>query len=131
MNENIKGLNIYKISEEKRQVLGCVLIPEVPDAQNDIISEEEIANAAHDFMIDYRKQQSEMGLMHKNTTSKIVILESFIAPVEMMINGNRITKGSWLLKVKINDDQIWKDVKDGKLLGFSIGGNGKRIAEEI
>jgi DNA adenine methylase len=131
MTDIIKGLNIYKISEEKRQILGCVLIPEVPDAQNDIISEDEIANAAHEFMIDYRKQQSEMGLMHKSTTSKIVILESFIAPVDMEINSNRIIKGSWLIKVKINDNQIWQDVKSGKLLGFSIGGNGKRIPEEI
>ena len=59
------------------------LIPEVPDAEGDVISEDEIADAAHQFLIDYRKQQAEMGFMHKNTTPKIVILESYLAPVDL------------------------------------------------
>ena len=129
MNDLNKSIHIFKVNADLREVTGCVLIPEIPDAQGDIISEGEIQNAAHAFMLGYRAQQSEMGLMHKKTTSKIVVLESYCAPVDMTINNNAITKGSWVLKVRVNDNGIWAQVKSGELQGFSIGGRGKRVEE--
>jgi hypothetical protein len=31
-------------------------------------------------------------------------------------------KGTWMVSIKIEDDTIWKKVKDGKLNGFSVQG---------
>ena len=122
-------MEIFKIAEEKREVTATILIPEIPDAQGDCIGVEEIQAACHDFMLRYNKQESSMGLMHKELTSKIQILESYCAPCDFEINKKQIAMGTWILKVKILDDDLWESVKDGSLQGFSIGGRGKRVEE--
>jgi hypothetical protein len=53
-------------------------------------------------------------------------VESFIAPVDMTINGEFVKKGSWLLGVKIFDKDAWEAVKSGELFsGFSFRGGAK------
>jgi len=39
--------------------------------------------------------------------------------------GVMITKGSWVMTVKVFDKAIWKEIKDGELKAFSPGGLGK------
>ena len=38
-------------------------------------------------------------------------------------------KGTWLLAVHILADDLWAQVKDGQLTGFSIGGAARRVPE--
>ena len=59
--------------------------------------------------------------------AKAVPVESFIAPMDMAVDGDTIKKGSWVVGVKIKDDAIWKAVQNGELNAFSIGGQGVRI----
>jgi hypothetical protein len=33
-----------------------------------------------------------------------------------------LPKGTWMISMKIEDDKVWKDAKDGKYKGFSIEG---------
>lgn len=110
------------LKAEKRLVTGIVLQPEVVDAQNDVISEQEIEQAAHQFLARFN-ESTKMGLMHKVFGNVgIDLVESWVAPVPLEIGSKRVKKGTWIMTVKVVDDELWKMVKSGKLTGFSIGG---------
>lgn len=108
---------------DERYVLGIVLEPDIVDAQKDTYSADEIRQAEHKFMDEYRN----MGLMHKDLVNEQVrILESYLAPVDFDLNGVSIKKGTWLMAVRVLDDTLWDAVKKGKLTGYSIGGSALR-----
>jgi hypothetical protein len=37
--------------------------------------------------------------------------------------------GSWFISMKINNDEVWNDIKEGKLTGFSVSGYFEQIAK--
>ena len=117
-----KRIPLVKTKEE-RYVLGIVLEPETVDAQKDIYSAVEIRRAAHGFMENFAR----IGLMHRTFVGDDVkILESNLAPVTFELNSTTIKKGTWLLAVRIVDDNLWSEVKRGDFTGFSIGGSASR-----
>lgn len=123
---------ILKADEKKEAldehtVLGEVLVPEEVDAQKDIYSADEIKKTAWKFMEQYQN----FGFMHKQLVQNIKVLESYLAPVDFEINGVKIKKGTWLVRVRVLDSAIWKDIKSGKLTGFSIGGTAIRRPEPV
>ena len=93
------------------------------DTQNDWVTPEELRKTAWAYM----EKSRTIGSQHRGT-AKAVPVESFIAPVDMEVDGETIRKGSWVVGVKINDDAIWKKVESGELNAFSIGGKGVRVA---
>jgi hypothetical protein len=36
--------------------------------------------------------------------------------------GFDLPKGTWMISMKVNNDEVWQDVKEGKVKGFSIEG---------
>jgi len=131
LQKNIRILKVEeskdKAVEEERTVLGVVLEPEVVDTQKDVYSEDEIRKTAFGFMERYQ----QFGLMHKTITPAVLPLESYLAPVEFKIGEQTVKKGTWLLRVRVLDDAIWKNVKSGKLTGFSIGGSAIRTPDTV
>jgi DNA adenine methylase len=120
-----KRIPLLKTGEE-RYVLGVVLEPETVDAQSDIYSSAEVREAAHRFMEEYQN----VGLMHRDLVNgKVKILESYVAPAPFEIDSTQIKKGTWLLAVRVIDDELWRQVKTGELGGFSIGGSAVRNPE--
>lgn len=118
----IKGVDPH----DERYVLGIVLEPEVVDAQGDIYSAEEIRQAAHRFMEDF----GGLGLMHRFLVNgQVKVLESYLAPADFTIGDVTVRKGTWLLAVRVLSDELWEQIKDGRLTGFSIGGSARRIPE--
>lgn len=119
----IKGVD----PNDERYVLGIVLEPEVVDAQGDIYSAAEIRQAAHRFMEDF----GGLGLMHRFIVNgQVKVLESYLAPADLDIGDVRVRKGTWLLAVRVLSDELWEQVKDGRLTGFSIGGSARRVPEQ-
>lgn len=114
-------------TDEERYVLGIVLEPETEDSQSDIYSADEVRKAAHDFMANFQN----IGLMHRTIINgKAQILESYLAPATFKIDGQSVKKGTWLFGVRVSDDDLWAEVKDGGLTGFSIGGSAVRTPEK-
>lgn len=110
-------------AEEERTVYGIVLEPDEIDSQKDTISAEEIKQACYKFMEDF----GNLGKQHQEIVNgKLVLLENFIAPVDFEIDGQKVKKGSWLMKERVVDDVLWESVKKGEFTGFSIGGSGIR-----
>jgi hypothetical protein len=68
-----------------------------------------------------------VGLMHKGLVNgKVNLVESYIAPVDMQIEGSVVKAGTWLMGLNVLDDALWKQVRSGELGGLSIGGFSKR-----
>jgi len=110
---------------DERYILGVVLEPDEVDSQGDMISAEEIRDAAHRYM----QTHGNVGLQHQTfVNDKIKILESYIAPVGFEIGGQKVKQGTWLMAFRVLDDSIWKAIKSGLLTGLSIGGTGLRMA---
>jgi len=132
---------IISKNEEKRLIMGPVLIPDNVDLQDDIVSANEIEKAAHGYMIklayrddkDFLKslgfrnvdKAGERGFQHIDFSRKMAVVETFIASVDMIIEGRKIVKGTWVMTMKVFDDEVWNLVKLGKITGFSIGGHSK------
>lgn len=106
---------VFKTTE-KRIVYGPVLIPDEPDSDGDTVTSEKIEEVAHKFMEEY----GNIDIMHslKNVGR---VVESYILPFDWKINDEIvIPKGSWIMGVRVTDDETWQAVKEGKLGGFSI-----------
>jgi len=108
-------------AEEQQIVYGVVLEPDVVDGQGDIISADEIEQAANWWM----ENSQTVGSRHRERADARVV-QSFIAPVDFMLQGGRVKKGSWVMAVKVYDPSLWEAVKAGDITGFSIGGYGIR-----
>jgi len=68
--------------------------------------------------------------MHRfRVNDQVKVLESYLAPVDLTLGGATVRKGTWLLAVRILSDELWEQVKDGQLTGFSIGGSARRVPE--
>lgn len=116
------AVNIVKTNEDKRIVYGIVLEPDSVDLQNDVVSKSEIETAAHEFLKSYRV----VGDNH-NQLAKADVVESYIAPSDGVINGKPYKAGSWMMAVKVDDEEMWLRLKNGEYTGFSIGGSAERI----
>lgn len=109
---------------QKRIVYSVVLEPEKWDGQDQIIDPHEIEAAAHHYI-------SKSRVVNSGHTKSIQAepVESFIAPMDMTFDGGPyghqvVTKGSWVLGVKIHDPAEWAKVERGEYSGFSVGGFG-------
>lgn len=121
--------DIAKRDEEKRIVFGPILIPEHVDLQDDVMSEEEIEKAAHNFLAKYNVEK-KAAHMHEDFDVSHEVVESYVAPVDFEMNGRKIVKGTWLMAMRILDNDIWEQVKSGEIRGFSPGGTGRKTEEQ-
>lgn len=103
-------------NEESKQATFLVLAPDEVDLHGDTYDAEEVRKACHNFNQHCRKA----NLLHLVETSTFDIVESYIAPVSMVLGDTVIKAGSWLSVIQVNDDEIWEDVKDGSLCGVSV-----------
>ncbi len=118
---------ILKVDDAKREITGIVLEPEEWDAQDEIVDDEIIAKAAHRFLARFNRETT-MGLMHKMFGQiGVELYESWTTKVEMVLGGEKIKKGSWLMTVHVLSDSVWKKVQNGEITGFSIGGTAAMV----
>ncbi len=115
---------VTKADDPQKLVYGVVYEPETEDAHGDYMDAETIEKAAHSFMEDYQ----QIDKQHDFTTSAGKVVESYVAPVEMIINDTTITKGTWVLVTKATDE-MWEDIQKGEFTGYSLAGTAE--VEEI
>lgn len=105
---------------EKRLVYGVVLEPLDIDAQDQVMTADDIEFAAHHFMA----VQGIMGYRHRQTVPAKVV-ESYIAPCDFEMGGQLVKQGSWVLVSRCDDDKTWQEIADGTITGYSVGGWGQ------
>lgn len=115
--------------DSKQIVYGVALTPGLTDSQGDEIDADEIEKAAHRFLVKYRKHDVQHAEVATDAAGNPLAetVESFIAPSDMVIAGEQVLKGSWVLATHVSDPGTWERVRKGEITGFSIGGSGERF----
>lgn len=106
---------------DEQIVTAPVLIPDREDRHGDVIPKENIEEVAYKFLADYQN----IDIMH--TLENIgVPVESYLAPTDLTFDvdgqSKEVPQGSWMLSVKVQNEEVWQAVKRGELTGFSIYG---------
>lgn len=133
---------VSKMDTDKRLVFGWCSISKVDgqpviDHQGDYVPIEETENSAYAYVIHSRKG----GDMHRRVGKFLArdeplhvsdLVESFVVTPEKLealgLAPDAMPLG-WWVGFKVNDDEQWQLVKDGKRPAFSIHGSGKRVDE--
>jgi hypothetical protein len=110
-------------ADEERVVIGVVLEPtkemNQPDTQGDVYSADEVKKSAYNYM----ERHQTVGLQHKSDiTEKVKVILNWITLEDSTIGGQPVAKGTWVMGVRVTDDDLWTAVKAGSITGFSIGG---------
>lgn len=128
-NKNFQNFSIQ--NEEKREVLGVVMLADVPIYRKDKergefyvqFSKEEIKKIVQKFAKD--KILDKVTLDHNYETGGVYMFESYIVDPEIGINaptGLEVTPGTWIGRFKVENEEVWQAIKSGKFKGFSIEG---------
>lgn len=128
---------ILKSAEEERTVFGVVLEPETVDAHGDVISAEEIRNAAYQYLEFFQLKGFQHGKSPRYPAfpEGVRLLESYVLdptffPNGFMIGSRHIKPGTWLIRMRVDHDGLWEDIKTGRITGFSIGGFARAMAAD-
>jgi hypothetical protein len=105
------------VNEELKQATYIVLVPDEVDLHADVISEEEVRKACHNF----NKFSMQANLFHLVETDAFEFVESYIAPTDFILGDKEVKKGTWLATVQALDDNLWELMKSGEICGLSIG----------
>ena len=127
--KSYESIDIIKMDKVKQIVYGAYLVPETPDWDGDVVSEEDIEKVAHDFLVEYRT----IDEMHKDII-KADIVESMIAWDDIDFRGKMVTKGTWIGAIHVHDKDVWKKIESGEYRAFSVQIAGIRepiTAEEV
>lgn len=136
IEENFVALSKHKIdfktiNEEKRIVVGLALVPDKEiyrrsgDYEFNIkFSKDTVKKAAHLFL--KRLKVNNATLEHETKVQGVSVVESWVVEDVKNDKANvynlNAVEGAWCVIMRIDNDDIWKEVKQGKYLGFSIEG---------
>ena len=120
-------------SEEKRLLMGAVLIPEKRilrvnkegEKYNIWFSKDTVRKAMEAYMTALRLDKAT--LQHEEPLSGLSVVESWIvedpARDKSAVHGLSLPEGTWAVSMKVYNDEVWEEyVKTGKVKGFSIEG---------
>lgn len=77
---------------------------------------------------------SQVNLMHEQPIEGVYLVESFLIDSKRGINTpagfDTLPDGSWFTSYRIENDQVWQQVKDGTFKGFSVEGMFQHVKED-
>tara|TARA_R100000900_G_scaffold40583_1_gene33325 strand:- start:3129 stop:3749 length:621 start_codon:yes stop_codon:yes gene_type:complete len=131
-NKSKNNLTLAKVDEEKRMLVSPALIPNKQIYRYD-------ADTDQDYYVFFSKdtvrQASEMYLrynnhhkatyQHESKVTGVTTIESWIKEGDMdksKLYGFDLPDGTWFVKMKIDNDDMWEKIKGGELKGLSIEG---------
>ena len=94
----------------ERYVLGVALEP------SDDLDAAAIRREAHRFTADVQRFRAQ----GRDATKRVRVLESWLAPHDIELNGQTVPNGSWLLGLRIVDDELWAVVLGGSVCGYEV-----------
>ena len=121
---------LAEVDKEKRILMGAALIPNKPIYRQSeetefyiYFSKDTVRKASELFFI--KGNQNNATLEHQLELKGLTAVESWIVESEQdksrMYNLN-VPIGTWMVSMKVNNDEVWKQVKAGEVKGFSIEG---------
>lgn len=117
---NAQLTTITKALEEKRWFTCVVLIGDYVDGHNDIISPELVEELADEWITNLAGKQ--LGIQHKDFSRQLLYIGHWFTIDGGVFDGLIAPPNSWVSRLKVLDDEIWRRIKAGELTGLSPGG---------
>ena len=145
IEENFVALSKHKVEfktvdSEKRIIVGLALVPNKliyrrrGDYEYNITFSNETVRKASELYLK-RLKNNNTTLEHTEFTGGVSVIESWIVEDpekdKTALYGLNAVKGAWAVTMKIDNDGVWEDVKQGKYLGLSIEGMFSDNVEDI
>lgn len=122
---------LAEVDAEKRILMGPALIPNKPiyrkseDKEYYIyFSKKTVKKASELFLM--RGKQNNSTFEHQVQLEGMAVVESWLVEDDIQDKSRKydldVPVGTWMVSVKVNNDQVWQEVKAGKVKGFSIEG---------
>jgi hypothetical protein len=125
-------IELKEVDSEKKILMGAALVPnkQILRADKDgkayyiYFSEDTVKKASELFLM--RSNQNNATYEHNQKLKGMSVVESWL--IEDKVHdksvkyGFNLPKGTWMISMKVNNDDVWNDVKAGKVKGFSIEG---------
>ena len=121
-------------SEDQQIVVGPAMIPDMEILRKDEdgkpyyvkFTKEVIQRIAEKFMMELRNHDT--NIQHDQTDpAHSFVMETWLVENEEdkanSLYKMEVPVGTWMVKMRVQDPQTWKMIKEGKLNGFSIEGN--------
>ena len=126
----------YKADPQRRIVTGAMMVADTPIYRNNggeefnvIFEKETIEKLVQKFFKN--KFVNNVNLMHEENTDGVYMFESFITDSSRGIQAPKgypkVPDGTWFGSYKIENDEVWASVLEGKFKGFSIEGLFNRV----
>jgi hypothetical protein len=124
-----------KVDGEKRILMGPILIPDKPIYRNQVVngepeefyiyfSKDTVRKASQMFLM--KGNQNKATIEHQLEVQGVCMVESWLKEDmekdKSAIYGMNDPIGTWMGCLKVTNDEVWNDVKEGKFKGFSIEG---------
>ena len=90
------------LNEELKQVTYVAMLPDSTDLHGDFTSADEVRKAKESF----NKSLQQANLFHLMNTDAFGVIESYIAPSDMILNSIAVLKGTWLMTLQVHDDSL-------------------------
>ena len=131
-NNSKNNLTFAKVDEEKRELISPALIPNKQiyryDANTDsdyyvYFSKDTVKKAAYSYL--KHNNHHKATYQHEQRVSGVLTVESWIKEGDQdksNLYGYDLSVGTWFVKMKIENDDLWKRIKEGELKGLSIEG---------
>ena len=136
IEENFVALNEHKvelktIDEDKRLVIGLALVPNKLIYRrnkgfeyNITFSEETVRKASEKYLKSLKLHNTTTE--HETEVNGVYLTESWIVEDtdkdKTALYGLKAPVGSWAVAMRVENEDVWKNVKAGNYLGFSIEG---------
>ena len=127
------NLTFAKVDEEKKVLISPALIPNKnifrhnPNTQEDyyVYFSKSTVRKASELYLKHNNHH-KATYQHQDRISGVLTVESWIIEDSKLdkstLYGFSLPVGTWMVSLKIDNDEIWSKIKDGELRGLSIEG---------
>jgi len=126
------NLTFAKVDEEKRMLVSPALIPNKqifrydPNTDSDyyVYFSPETVRRASELYLKHNNHH-KATYQHQDRVSGVLTVESWIKEGDMdksKMYGFDLPNGTWFVKMRIDNNDLWNKIKEGELKGLSIEG---------
>jgi hypothetical protein len=126
-------VELKEVDAEKRILMGAALVPNKQiyrrnkDKEYYIYFSEDTVRKASELFLMRANQNNATYEHERKMLDGMSVVESWIIEDEKQDKsakyGFNLPKGTWMISMKVNNDDVWQKVKDGEVKGFSIEGH--------
>jgi hypothetical protein len=128
-------IKFAQVDAEKRILMGPILIPDKPIFRKQVMngemqefyvyfSKDTVRKASQMFLM--KGKQGNATIEHELAVKGVCMVETWIKEDmekdKSAIYGMNDPIGTWMGCLKVSNDEVWADAKEGKFKGFSIEG---------